>query len=76
MDQDRIKGVANQVKGQVKDTAGKVLGDAKLQAEGKADKLKGKIQNAVGGAKDAVREAQETHDKHDEDKRDEKERCC
>lgn len=76
MDQDRIKGVANQVKGQVKDTAGKVLGDAKLQAEGKADKLKGKIQNAVGGAKDAVREAQEHHDKRDEDKRDKKERCC
>ena len=29
----------------------------KLQADGKADKLKGKVQNAVGGAKDAVRKA-------------------
>ena len=55
MDHDRIKGAANQAKGQIKETAGKLTGDAKLQAEGKADKLKGKIQNAVGGAKDAVR---------------------
>ncbi len=30
-------------------------GDAKLQAEGKADKLKGKVQNAVGGMKDEIR---------------------
>ncbi|GAA0560847.1 CsbD family protein [Rhizomicrobium electricum] len=56
MDHDRIKGAANQAKGQMKDTAGKLTGDAKLQAEGKADKMKGKIQNAVGGAKDAIRQ--------------------
>jgi Uncharacterized protein conserved in bacteria len=56
MDHDRIKGAANQAKGQMKDTAGKLTGDAKLQAEGKADKIKGKVQNAVGGAKDAIRQ--------------------
>ena len=56
MDRDRIKGAANQAKGQMKDTAGKLTGDAKLQAEGKADKMKGKVQNAVGGAKDAIRQ--------------------
>lgn len=55
MDKDRIKGAANQAKGAIKVAAGKVLGDAKLQAEGKADKVKGKVQNAVGGAKDTVR---------------------
>ena len=33
------------------------LGDHKLQAEGKADKAKGKIKNAVGGIKDTVRDA-------------------
>ena len=56
MDHDRIKGSANQAKGAMKDAAGKLTGEAKLQAEGKADKLKGKMQNAVGGAKDAIRE--------------------
>ena len=55
MDKDRIKGAANQAKGAVKVAVGKVLGDAKLQAEGRADKVKGKVQNAVGGAKDTVR---------------------
>jgi uncharacterized protein YjbJ (UPF0337 family) len=57
MDKDRIKGMADQAKGAVKDAAGKIAGDTKLQAEGKADKVKGKIENAVGGARDAVRDA-------------------
>jgi hypothetical protein len=34
--------------------AGKVAGDTKLESEGKADKFAGKVQNAVGGAKDAL----------------------
>jgi uncharacterized protein YjbJ (UPF0337 family) len=34
---------------------GKVAGDAKLKAEGKADKAAGKVQNAVGGMKDTLR---------------------
>lgn len=57
MDNDRIIGSAKQVEGTVRETAGKVLGDAKLTAEGKAEKTEGKIQNAVGGAKDMVKDA-------------------
>ncbi|MDO9707546.1 CsbD family protein [Paracraurococcus lichenis] len=57
MDKDRIEGLGKQVKGAVKDAAGKVTGDTKLQAEGKADKAEGKVQNTVGGAKDAARDA-------------------
>jgi uncharacterized protein YjbJ (UPF0337 family) len=55
MDKDRIKGAAEQAKGAVKEVAGKVTGDAKLEAEGKADKAAGKVQNAVGGIKDTLR---------------------
>jgi uncharacterized protein YjbJ (UPF0337 family) len=55
MDKDRIKGAANQVKGSVKEAAGKVTGDSKLQGEGAADKAAGKVQNTVGGIKDAVK---------------------
>jgi uncharacterized protein YjbJ (UPF0337 family) len=55
MDEDRIKGSAQQAKGAVKESAGKVLGDKKLETEGKTDKAAGKVQNAVGGLKDAVR---------------------
>ena len=57
MDKDRIEGSATQAKGAIKQAAGKVTGDTKLQAEGAADKTKGKLQNAVGGAKDALRDA-------------------
>lgn len=57
MDSDRIEGSAKQVKGAVKDAVGGVVGDAKMQAEGKADKAEGRVQNAVGGAKDTVRDA-------------------
>ena len=38
MDKDRVKGSARQVKGAVKSAAGKVAGDSKLEAEGKAEK--------------------------------------
>jgi uncharacterized protein YjbJ (UPF0337 family) len=56
MDKDRIDGAVKQAKGAVKETAGKVTGDAKLQGEGKADKVAGKVQNAVGSARDSVKE--------------------
>jgi uncharacterized protein YjbJ (UPF0337 family) len=55
MDKDRIKGSAEQAKGAIKEVAGKVTGDAKLESEGKADKAAGKVQNAVGGLKDTLR---------------------
>jgi uncharacterized protein YjbJ (UPF0337 family) len=39
----------------VKEAAGKVFGDKKLETEGKTDKAAGKVQNVVGGLKHAVR---------------------
>ncbi|WP_210527299.1 CsbD family protein [Rubellimicrobium arenae] len=56
MDSDRIKGAAQQVKGTLKEAAGKITGDTKLQAEGQAEQLTGKAQNAFGGLKDAARD--------------------
>jgi uncharacterized protein YjbJ (UPF0337 family) len=55
MDKDRIAGSAKEIKGAVKQVAGKAVGDAKLQSEGKADKIEGKVQNAIGGLKDALK---------------------
>ena len=55
MDKDRIKGSAEQIKGSVKEAVGKALGDKKLETEGRTDKAAGKVQNAVGGLKDAAR---------------------
>jgi uncharacterized protein YjbJ (UPF0337 family) len=56
MNKDRIEGLAKELKGSVKSAAGTITGDAKLKAEGKSDKVAGKIQNAVGGIKDSLKE--------------------
>ena len=57
MDREHVKGAVDKAKGAVKEAAGKLTGDAKLQAEGKIDKAKGAAHNAVGNAKDAARDA-------------------
>lgn len=57
MDKDRIKGAAKQAVGSVKETAGKVTGDTKLQAEGTIEKTAGHAQKTVGSVKDKVRDA-------------------
>jgi uncharacterized protein YjbJ (UPF0337 family) len=56
MDKDRVEGAGHQVKGSVKEAVGKMTGDKKTQASGAAEKAAGKVQNAVGGAKDAIKE--------------------
>ena len=55
IDKDRTNGSLNQAKGSLKEGVGKLTGDSKFEAEGKTDKLGGKIQNAIGGIKDAIK---------------------
>ncbi len=55
MDKDRIKGSATNMGGKAKEAAGNLTGDSKLKSEGKTDQGKGKVQNAIGGIKDAIR---------------------
>jgi uncharacterized protein YjbJ (UPF0337 family) len=55
MNKDRIAGAAKEAKGSIKETVGKAVGDAKMQSDGKADKVEGKVQNAIGGLKDALK---------------------
>jgi uncharacterized protein YjbJ (UPF0337 family) len=57
MNKERIEGSIEQAKGKTKEVAGKVTGDAKLEAQGKAQKTAGKAKNAFGGVKDAAKEA-------------------
>ena len=57
MHKDEVKGVGKQAKGAVKDAVGGLTGNEKLQAEGKADKIVGKVQQKVGEAKDRTRDA-------------------
>ena len=55
MDKDRTEGSVKNIKGSIKEGVGKAVGDSKLEGEGKMDKASGKIQNVVGGIKDAIR---------------------
>jgi hypothetical protein len=51
----RRRGQAGQGRHQGSDWQGKTLGDANLAADGKSDKVEGKIQNAIGGLMDALK---------------------
>ncbi|RDI62363.1 CsbD family protein [Microvirga subterranea] len=55
MDKDRAKGAATRMGGKMKQAAGDLTGDTKMQTEGKMDQAKGKAQNAMGSAKDALK---------------------
>jgi len=55
-DHDRVEGAAKNMGGNIKEAAGKMTGDEKLRAEGRADQAEGKLQNAVGGLKDTIRD--------------------
>ncbi|MDB6141433.1 MAG: hypothetical protein JWP80_477 [Pseudomonas sp.] len=52
---DKVKGMANEAVGNVKQGVGKATDNSKLRAEGKAQEVKGEAQQAVGKAKDAVK---------------------
>lgn len=49
--QDKAEGTAKDLKGKVKEGAGKLVGNERLQAEGRADQVDGKVQKKVGDIK-------------------------
>jgi uncharacterized protein YjbJ (UPF0337 family) len=61
MGKDQIAGAAKQAGGTIKAGAGKLVGDKKMEAEGRAKVTEGKIQSAVGGIKDAVKDSLRKH---------------
>jgi uncharacterized protein YjbJ (UPF0337 family) len=54
MNHDRVEGAMKTTGGKIKEATGKLVGDASLETEGKADQVEGKIQNAIGGIKDKL----------------------
>ena len=57
---DKIKGLANEAVGNVKQGIGNMTGNEKLQAEGKAQELKGEAQKTTGDVKDGIKNAADT----------------
>jgi uncharacterized protein YjbJ (UPF0337 family) len=54
MNEDKMKGKWNQLKGEIKRKWGKVTDNDLLEAEGNIDKLVGTIQQRTGEQKEAV----------------------
>ena len=56
MDKTRVEGLGHEIKGAVKEVAGKVTGDRETQAEGRVEKVGGKAEGAYGNAKDSIKD--------------------
>ncbi len=52
--EDKLKGKAHEVKGTVKEKAGKATNDPALEAEGKGEKVAGKVQKKVGDVEKVI----------------------
>jgi uncharacterized protein YjbJ (UPF0337 family) len=48
---DKVKGTFHEAKGKVKEMAGKVSDNPKLEAKGKGEKIAGKAQRKIGQVK-------------------------
>ncbi len=57
INKDQVKGRLAEAKGTVKEVAGKVTGDAALEAEGNLQKSLGKVQEKYGDLKQAVKDS-------------------
>ena len=55
MTEDRLRGTGDEVKGTIKEGAGKVAGDRSTELSGKLDRAKGKVEGKIGEAKDVIR---------------------
>ncbi|MFD5601218.1 CsbD family protein [Leucobacter sp. NPDC058333] len=53
---DKIKNTAEELAGKAKEAAGKVSGNERLEAEGKADQVKADAKQAAEKAKDAFKQ--------------------
>lgn len=51
---DNAEGKMHQVKGKIKETVGKVVGNDDLEAEGKVENLHGKVQEKLSQAEKVV----------------------
>ncbi|MGQ3015759.1 CsbD family protein [Phenylobacterium sp.] len=57
MHKDQAEGAAKDMGGKVKEAAGKLTGNERLEAEGHMDQAAGKVQKGVGDLKEGARDA-------------------
>lgn len=57
MNKDQVKGRVNEAKGKIKEVAGKLVGNEKLEAKGKVQRIVGKAQATFGDVKKDVKDS-------------------
>ena len=57
MNKDQIKGTVKDIAGRAQEKLGKVTGSQELQAKGAARQVEGKAQKGVGNVKEGVKDA-------------------
>ena len=57
INKDQVKGLARQAEGTIKEAAGKLVGNEKLEAKGKLEQIVGKAQVKAGEIKQGVKDA-------------------
>jgi uncharacterized protein YjbJ (UPF0337 family) len=70
MDNDQVKGKAKDIAGGVQRKVGEWTGDKETEAKGAAKQAEGKVQNAWGTVKDAVKHPPKTDAEEDAERRD------
>ena len=74
MDKDRVEGKVKDIAGRVERQVGEWTGDKEAQVKGAAKQVEGKVQNAWGKAKDAVKKPSTNQAEQDQADKDEAER--
>jgi len=57
MNKDQVAGRVEEAKGKLKEVAGKVVGNEKLEGEGIVDQAAGKVQKTYGDVKEKAKDA-------------------
>lgn len=57
MNKDQVKGAARDVAGKLQQSAGKLVGNERLQAKGLAKQISGKLQKGAGDFKEVLKDA-------------------
>ncbi len=57
MNKDQVAGRVEEAKGKLKEVAGKVVGNEKLEGKGIADQAAGKVQKTYGDVKEKAKDA-------------------
>lgn len=57
MNKDQVKGTIKDVAGKVQEKTGEVIGSKEQQAKGLAKQVEGQVQKKVGDVKEAVKDA-------------------